>query len=78
MHDGCSGSFTTAEQTIEKVRRMGFASQPLPAPLTLACPACSAAGEMRFFEDRCEKCGATMAVTPCHSHDPAAVVALRE
>ena len=30
MHDGCSGSFNDGIEVVEKLRMMGFSSQPMP------------------------------------------------
>ena len=32
MHDGCSGSFNDGIEVVEKLRMMGFSSQPMPVP----------------------------------------------
>jgi Zn finger protein HypA/HybF involved in hydrogenase expression len=77
MHDGCSGSFSAATQVLAKIRAMGFAQQFLPLPLSLDCRHCNQSWTMETFEDRCPHCDTIHGVTPCHAHDPDAVMALR-
>jgi hypothetical protein len=72
MHDGCSASFTSGKQVVDKVRMMGFSDGALPLALPVECE-CGTKFEMEFFEDKCPSCGMVFAVTPCHSHDPASV-----
>ena len=70
MHDGCSAEFEDGKQVVDKVRMMGFASQPMPMPLTLDCKICGKPFEMETFEANCPECGAVHGVTPCHAFDP--------
>jgi hypothetical protein len=77
MHDGCSASFGSAREVIEKVRMMGFADQYLPVPIQIHCGSCGEAFEMETFENSCPGCGALHGVTPCHSFDPGSVVYLQ-
>ncbi len=72
MHDGCSGSFENGKQTVDKVRQMGFAEQPMPMPLEIKCE-CGETFEMEYFEDKCPKCEMVFGVVPCHAFDPANV-----
>ena len=74
MHDGCSASFTSGKQVVDKVRMMGFSDGALPMALPIKCE-CGTEFEMEFFEDKCPSCGMVFAVNPCHSHDPAGVQA---
>lgn len=69
MHDGCSGSFTSGVQVLNKVRQMGFSEQYLPVPLMIECSDCSNEFEMETFEAKCPTCGMVHAVTPCHAFD---------
>lgn len=68
MHQGCSGSFQTGQETVNKVRMMGFSDGALPMSLPIECE-CGNHFEMEFFEDKCPKCGMVYGVTPCSSHD---------
>ncbi|WP_417348815.1 hypothetical protein [Ferrimonas sp.] len=70
MHDGCSAQFENGKQVVDKVRMMGFASAPMPMPLTPNCKNCGKPFEMETFETACPECGAVHAVTPCHAFDP--------
>lgn len=74
MHDGCSGTFTSGEQVVDKVRHMGFAGQPMPLPMAIQCSNCSTEFEMVCFEGRCPSCSMVFGVTPCHAFDPANVL----
>ncbi len=73
MHDGCAGSFESDRQVVDKVRQMGFDSQPLPVPLDIECVECGKTFEMASFEDKCPGCGMVYGVTPCHAFDAANV-----
>lgn len=75
MHEGCSGSFESGKQLVDKVRSMGFANQPMPMPLNIDCKECGKTFEMNTFEDKCPTCGMVYGVTPCHAFDPDNVVA---
>lgn len=75
MHDGCSGTFTSGKEVLEKVRAMGFSEQFMPMPLLISCIECNEDFEMAKFEDVCPYCGMTYAVTPCHAFDPTNVQA---
>ncbi len=69
MHDGCSGTFQTGQQVVDKVRMMGFSDGALPLPHNLTCD-CGTKFTMEFFEDKCPSCGMIFAVTPCSCFDP--------
>jgi hypothetical protein len=58
MHNGCSGQFGKGRDVLHKVRAMGFSSHFLPQGYSIPCP----------------HCGAEHVVTPCHGHDPQAIV----
>lgn len=75
MHSGCSGSFENGKQVVDKIRMMGFASQPMPMPLVIECEACNKTFEMNNFEDKCPNCGMVYGVTPCHAFDSSNVMA---
>ena len=49
MHDGCSASFTSGKQVVDKVRMMGFSDGALPLPLPIKCE-CGTTFEMEYFE----------------------------
>jgi len=74
MHDGCSGSFSDGAQVLAKVQAMGFADQPMPAPLPIDCGHCGSSFIMETFAFPCPSCGMIHAVTPCHAFDPASVL----
>ncbi len=69
MHDGCAGSFDNGKQVADKVRMMGFASQPMPMPLEIKCENCGNNFSMEKFESKCPDCSMVYAVTPCHAFD---------
>ena len=70
MHDGCSGSFEDGRQVVDKIRMMGFASQPMPVPMTVNCGGCGEEFLMENFEGKCPACNTVHGVTPCHAFDP--------
>ena len=72
--DICNGSFESGQQTVDKVRQMGFSEGLLPMPLEIKCE-CGTTFEMGYFEDVCPNCKMVYGVTPCSSHDPAGVKA---
>ena len=74
MHDGCSGSFASGTQVVDKVRAMGFNIQPMPMPMMISCANCSNDFQMYCFEGKCPDCNMVFGVTPCHAFDPANVV----
>ena len=73
MHEGCAGSFENGKQVVDKVRQMGFSSQPMPMPMDITCVKCDEIFEMVTFENLCPKCNMVYGVTPCHAFDPANV-----
>ncbi|MCG8454036.1 MAG: hydrogenase maturation nickel metallochaperone HypA [Spirochaetales bacterium] len=73
MHEGCSGSFEDGRGVVDKIRMMGFASQPLPMPMDVDCRDCGETFSMELFETACPACGSVHGVTPCHAFDPANV-----
>ena len=75
MHDGCSASFSSGKEVVDKVRQMGFADQFLPVPMSIDCSNCSTTFEMKSFESKCDSCGMVYAVTPCHAFDSENVLA---
>ena len=74
MHDGCAGNFEDGRQVVDKVRMMGFSTQPTPLPLQVRCGECGTEFSMETFEAYCSGCGAVHGVTPCHAFDPANVM----
>jgi len=58
---------------VNKVRMMGFAKMPMPAPLELPCAGCGVNFTMTHFEGVCPECGMVHGVTPCSADDPAKV-----
>ena len=73
MHDGCAGPSADGKAMADKVRMMGFAAMPMPAPLQITCSNCGGDFEMIRFEASCPDCQMTYAVTPCSADDPAKV-----
>jgi rRNA maturation endonuclease Nob1 len=73
MHDGCSGSFGNGEQIVNKLRQMGFSSYAMPAPVEIKCTSCETVFTMQTMEDKCNNCGMTYGVTPCHATDSGSV-----
>jgi len=67
MHDGCTGSLSSGQQVVDKLRMMGFNAALMPEVLSLCCHHCGEAMMMTTFEFSCEKCGAVHGVTPCHA-----------
>ncbi len=72
MHDGCSGSFGSGQQVVDKIRMMGFNTENMPAPLIIECVECGESFIMKTFEGKCT-CGTVYGVTPCSAHDAANV-----
>jgi len=68
MHDGCSGSFVSGKQIVDKIRMMGFNKNFLAAPLTIDCSNCDTVFQMETMESQCPSCKMVFGVTPCHSH----------
>lgn len=66
MHEGCSAEFTSGIEVVDKLRMMGFSSQPLQIPFVIACDACGTSFIMRTHEASC-RCGMVYGVTPCHA-----------
>jgi len=75
MHDGCTGTFDTGKQTVDKVRAMGFDKQLMPVPFEINCESCKTPFTMELFEDKCPKCNMVYGVTPCHAFDPSNITA---
>lgn len=69
MHEGCSGSFQSGKQVVDKLRMMGFSEGQVPVPLTIHCDNCGKDFIMDTFETKCE-CGMVYGVTPCHAFSP--------
>ncbi|MGE4317415.1 MAG: hypothetical protein AB7E96_00815 [Deferribacterales bacterium] len=69
MHEGCSGSFQSGMQVVDKLRMMGFSCGAMPAPVTIHCTNCGKEFVMDTFEAKCE-CGMVYGVTPCHAFSP--------
>ena len=76
MHDGCSGSFNDGIEVVEKLRMMGFSSQPMPVPAVFTCKECNTEIVMDTFEYECPHCGMVYAVTPCHAFDVANILSV--
>jgi hypothetical protein len=68
MHDGCSGTFESGKQIVDKIRMMGFNASPLATSLEIHCTNCDTVFQMEFMEGECPSCQMVYGVTPCHSH----------
>lgn len=66
MHEGCSGTFESGIQVVNKLRAMGFSEGNVPVPFTITCEHCGKDFIMETFEQKCE-CGMVYGVTPCHA-----------
>ena len=75
MHDGCSGPTLSGKQIVDKIRKMGFNENLLPAPLEISCSNCDNLFMMKKMETPCPSCGMVYGVTPCHSHSAQFVMA---
>ena len=69
MHEGCSGSFESGKEVVDKVRMMGFSNLYMPMPMEIECVECEQSFEMNTFEDKCPHCNMVYGVTPCHAFD---------
>jgi Zn finger protein HypA/HybF involved in hydrogenase expression len=67
MHDGCSGSFESGKQVVDKIRMMGFNTNPM-APIEIKCTNCDSVFVMEVMEAKCPSCKMVYGVTPCHSY----------
>ena len=65
MHDGCTGSFGTGREVVDKIRMMGFNTRPMPADINIKCIECDSEFEMTHLETKCPSCGMVYGVTPC-------------
>jgi len=68
MHDGCSGTFETGKQIVDKIRMMGFNMNLLQTPFEIICSNCDTVFQMEKLEALCPCCSMVYGVTPCHSH----------
>ena len=67
MHDGCSASFQSGKDIVDKIRIMGFNQSPLGMPLDIECTHCGKNFKMEKMESACPSCNMVYGVTPCHS-----------
>jgi Zn finger protein HypA/HybF involved in hydrogenase expression len=56
MHDGCSGSFLSGKQIVDKIRMMGFNKNLLAAPLKIDCFNCDTIFQMETMKSQCPAC----------------------
>ena len=68
MHDGCTGQSESGKLIVDKIRKMGFNTQALPAVLEICCSNCDTIFQMEKMETMCPSCAMVYGVTPCHSH----------
>jgi len=68
MHDGCSGTFDSGKQVVDKIRMMGFNHTPLAVAFEISCSHCDNTFQMEKMEAMCPSCNMVYGVTPCHSH----------
>ncbi len=70
MHDGCTGSFGTGREVVDKIRMMGFNTRPMPGDVKIQCLECGNEFEMTHLETKCPTCGMVYGVTPCSVQYP--------
>lgn len=70
MHEGCTGSFDSGKQVVDKIRMMGFNTRPMPMPVEIECVECRNIFEMTHLETKCPHCGMVYGVTPCSTAYP--------
>lgn len=68
MHNGCTGSFESGKEIVDKIRMMGFNTSPVATPLNINCTNCDTGFKMESMETACPSCKMVFGVTPCHSH----------
>jgi len=68
MHDGCTSTFESGKEIVDKIRMMGFNDSPLTAVLDINCSKCDNVFQMEKMEAMCPSCGMVYGVTPCHSY----------
>ena len=68
MHGTCSGSFESGKQIVDKIRMMGFNSNPVEVAFEMNCSNCEGVFQMEHMESACPSCGMVYGVTPCHSN----------
>lgn len=70
MHTGCSGSFETGKDLVDKIREMGFNNQALEKPHKITCSNCKEEIIIDKLETKCSKCNMVYGLTPCSSSNP--------
>lgn len=70
MHDGCTGSFGTGREVVDKIRMMGFNTREMPQPIEIKCIECGDTFEMTHLETKCPHCDMVYGVTPCSVNFP--------
>ncbi len=70
MHDGCTGSFGSGREVVDKIRIMGFNERPMPDGVTINCIECKNDFQMTHLETKCPSCGMVYGVTPCSTAYP--------
>jgi len=70
MHEGCTGSFGSGQEVVDKIRMMGFNTRPMPMPVIINCVECKEDFEMTHLETKCPHCSMVYGVTPCSTEDP--------
>ena len=68
MHDGCTSTFESGKEIVDKIRMMGFNDSLLTAVLDINCSKCDNVFQMEKMEAMCPSCGMVYGVTPCHSY----------
>jgi len=68
MHDGCSGTYESGKEIVDKIRMMGFNKNLLQASFEIKCSNCDNLFQMEYLESSCPNCAMVYGVTPCHSH----------
>lgn len=70
MHEGCTGSFGSGKEIVDKIRMMGFNTRPMPMLVSLECLECGKEFEMTHLETKCPHCNMVYGVTPCSTAYP--------
>jgi hypothetical protein len=53
MHNGCSGTYESGKEIVDKIRMMGFNATPLASALEIDCSNCRTHFQMEIMEAQC-------------------------
>lgn len=70
MHEGCTGSFDSGKEIIDKIRMMGFNRREMPSSVNIECVECRNDFVMTHLETKCSNCGMVYGITPCSTDYP--------